>query len=97
MKNVYHIRKRAPRKRGNSFYRDKTVYAVPTLCGADETTFDIAWRDKAVPFGGRVPCSDCVRKRRNEKARANRKAREQVMQDAGLRKVRGNLGGTYYE
>jgi hypothetical protein len=35
--------------------------------------------------------------RRNARARANRKARDQVMRDCGLVKVRGALGGTYWE
>lgn len=34
---------------------------------------------------------------RNARARANRKAREQAMRDAGLVKVRGAQGGTYWE
>lgn len=37
------------------------------------------------------------RKARAQRARENRKAREQVMRDCGLVKVRGALGGTYWE
>lgn len=33
----------------------------------------------------------------NARARANRKARESVMQDLGLVKVRGAMGGVYWE
>lgn len=40
---------------------------------------------------------DHKRTERKARARANRKAREQAMRDAGLRKVRGARGGTYWE
>jgi DNA-directed RNA polymerase subunit M/transcription elongation factor TFIIS len=36
-------------------------------------------------------------KRRRSKASANRKAREDVLRSCGLVKVRGSLGGTYWE
>lgn len=41
-----HIRKPVPRKRGNSFYRDKTDYSrfAATLCGAPVTDKDIDCR-----------------------------------------------------
>jgi uncharacterized Zn finger protein (UPF0148 family) len=47
-------------------------------------------------------CPGCERDEENGKAanakkRAARKARENVMRDLGLRKVRGALGGTYWE
>lgn len=34
---------------------------------------------------------------RNKKAKESRKAREDAMRSLGLQKVRGNLGGTYWE
>ncbi len=42
-------------------------------------------------------CEDNASKARRAKARASRKARDQVMRDCGLVKVRGALGGTYWE
>ena len=42
-------------------------------------------------------CKDCKRKHNRARARANRKARESVMRDLGLVKVRGALGGVYWE
>ena len=38
-----------------------------------------------------------ARGRRNARARANRRAREAAIRSLGLVKVRGNLGGTYWE
>lgn len=34
---------------------------------------------------------------RRARARANRKAKDQILRDMGMVKVRGNLGGTYWE
>ena len=46
-------------------------------------------------------CPECddlaTRDRRNKRARANRRAGEGAMRDLGLVKVRGALGGTYWE
>jgi len=42
-------------------------------------------------------CDKCRRFKRNAKARAARKVREDAMRSLGLKKVRGNLGGTYWE
>ena len=46
-------------------------------------------------------CADCdeaqARGRRNVQARANRRAREAVLRELSLVKVRGKLGGTYLE
>jgi len=57
-----------------------------------------------VEIGGRDGenvCPDCDRKTRKAarraRARANRKAREDVLRSCGLVKVRGALGGTYWE
>lgn len=41
--------------------------------------------------------SENKRRKQNAKARANRKAREEVLRDLGLVKVKGALGGTYWE
>ena len=40
---------------------------------------------------------EAKRKERNRRARINRHERNQAMRDLGLVKVRGALGGTYYE
>lgn len=51
-------------------------------------------------------CSDCetaemsdmeTRRKRNTKARRNRKAINDVMESLGLKRVRGAMGGVYYE
>ena len=55
-----------------------------------------------------IGVKDCSRKfifttpelktiQRNKAARENRQSREQVMRDCGLVKVKGALGGTYWE
>jgi hypothetical protein len=46
------------------------------------------------------PCANCTcdkKKEAQKRSYANRKAREQVMRDMGLVKVRGALGGVYWE
>jgi hypothetical protein len=60
-----HIRKPLPRKRGNSFYRDKTDYSkyAVTLCGQPITDKDVDYftagtkkfRDSNWPV-----CAECV-------------------------------------
>lgn len=42
-------------------------------------------------------CDACKRQTRNAKARRARKAREAALRSCGLVKVRGALGGTYWE
>ena len=42
-------------------------------------------------------CPTCKRKARQARTRQARKERESVMRDMGLVKVRGALGGVYWE
>lgn len=42
-------------------------------------------------------CRDCDEGRHKAKAKANRQARDEVMRSLGLKKVKGALGGTYWE
>ena len=42
-------------------------------------------------------CATCKRRRRNARANRNRKAREAILRSCGLVKVRGALGGIYWE
>jgi predicted nucleic acid-binding Zn ribbon protein len=42
-------------------------------------------------------CKECRKLSNRSKQRANRKARESVLRDLGLVKVRGALGGVYWE
>lgn len=42
-------------------------------------------------------CQPCADKRKAEKRNASRRARHQAMLDLGLVRVRGALGGIYYE
>jgi uncharacterized Zn finger protein (UPF0148 family) len=50
---------------------------------------------------GENTCSDCekeeVSRAKKAKRNAARRARHQMLLDLGLVRVRGNLGGTYYE
>lgn len=42
-------------------------------------------------------CPECEARRKTSKANSNRQARHQVQLDCGLVRVKGNLGGIYYE
>ena len=43
-------------------------------------------------------CNDCDEgKKKRDKRNAARRAREQVLRDCGLVKVKGAMGGTYWE
>lgn len=46
-------------------------------------------------------CANCndasLQDKRKARARSNRKARESIMRSLGLTKVRGAMGGTYWE
>jgi len=42
-------------------------------------------------------CDDSPARAKRAKARANRRARESVMRSLGLTKVRGAMGGVYWE
>ena len=60
---------------------------VCEVCG-----IEISGRD------GENRCAECEGKaRKSARARANRKARESALESCGLVKVRGALGGTYWE
>lgn len=41
--------------------------------------------------------AEAKRQERNKRARENRKARHEVLTGLGLKRVKGALGGTYYE
>jgi len=42
-------------------------------------------------------CTECAARRRTKRAAANAKAIRQTYADCGMRRVRGALGGVYYE
>ena len=51
---------------------------------------------------GSVECDECEKraeraKERNKRARDNRKAKDEALESIGLTKVKGALGGTYWE
>jgi len=46
---------------------------------------------------GENKCDDCERNRKRKAAAQRRRERDQVMRDCGLVKVRGAMGGTYWE
>ena len=60
------------------------------ICGEEIDTRD-----------GENTCESCQREERNKarrpRARENRKARESALRDSGLVKVRGVMGGVYWE
>ena len=45
----------------------------------------------------KIDCEACARCERNERARDNRRGRDEAYRSCGLVKVRGSLGGTYWE
>jgi len=53
--------------------------------------------EKITKVYGKPYCLDCGKKKRASIANANRKEREQCYKDLGLKKVKGALGGTYWE
>lgn len=77
--------------RGGSLHEGQApTWAAHCDCGEWAVDFK---SEKAARAG----CEAHKRTERKARARANRKAREQAMRDAGLRKVRGARGGTYWE
>jgi hypothetical protein len=56
------------------------------------------WEDFPGQQVGQYLCPACQKARaRRARARENRKARESALRDHGMVKVRGALGGTYWE
>ena len=53
--------------------------------------------ERGCPYDRGIRCEGCKRRRRNARQRLNRRWRDQAMRDLGLVKVRGAMGGTYYE
>ena len=52
------------KQKGNQWYRDTSNRSNGTYCGADETAYDITWRDKAENCGEYTPCLDCIKERK---------------------------------
>jgi uncharacterized Zn finger protein (UPF0148 family) len=44
-----------------------------------------------------VYCPTCAQDRRRARARANRREQKMVYESLGLQRVKGSLGGTYWE
>jgi uncharacterized Zn finger protein (UPF0148 family) len=60
---------------------------VCEICGNEISTRD-----------GENRCSRCENKsKRNARARRRRREIQEAMESLGLKKVRGSMGGTYYE
>lgn len=53
------------------------------------------WREKSEVE--KAVAKEAKRIARQRRANTNRKERDSIMRDMGLVKVRGNLGGTFYE
>jgi len=45
----------------------------------------------------KIDCESCTRCERNERARDNKRARDEAYLSCGLTRVRGALGGVYWE
>lgn len=67
MNVIQHIRARLRSRGGNSFYRDNSIRETHTLCGAEVTDKDFAWRDKVVAWSNEgvdyAPCVACMQKK----------------------------------
>jgi hypothetical protein len=59
----------------------------------------IEWQAHAKAAGehDRSTCTECAKRRRTQRANRRSRERDGVMRDLGMTKVRGALGGTYYE
>lgn len=53
--------------------------------------------DEIYTKDGENLCEECENERKKAKRRAARKAKDEVMRSLGLVKVKGALGGTYWE
>jgi hypothetical protein len=53
--------------------------------------------DNAISIHRSMNCAACKDRAKTRKATMNRKIRDDVMASCGLVKVRGAMGGTYYE
>ena len=62
---VYHIRRRLRRRRGNQFYRDRSIRKSESYCG-EMTADDIFWNWKAEIFEHKFPCKKCIEIREKE-------------------------------
>ena len=67
---------------------------VCTLCGEEISTRD---GDNECPACEFAAQEEKVNKERRAERNRQRRERDQVMRDCGLVKVRGAMGGTYYE
>lgn len=57
---VHHIRTRLPRSRSTNYYLDRSDRPAATLCGAEPTTYDLAWRDRATKWTRNNACPACL-------------------------------------
>lgn len=66
---------------------------------SDHQPYLVVWRSGSFikPKGKYTDLSQAKARVRQLRAALNRKAREQAMKDLGLVKVRGALGGVYFE
>lgn len=78
--------------RGGSLLATGKTECWSAHCECGQWTGDFDTEKEAL-----AACEDHKRKERNARARASRKAHEEAMRDAGLKKVRGARGGTHWE
>ncbi len=57
-----------------------------------------AWKDTVRKHLAEIPnCRECNERRKTRKAARNTRNMRHLMADMGMTRVRGNLGGIYYE
>jgi hypothetical protein len=71
---------------------------TPTPRGRDTMTKE-QWREHMAEVGPHSPdlCEHCRARRKTRRANLNRRCREDALRSCGLVKVRGALGGVYWE
>lgn len=90
------------KKSGDSYKRSYEVYNEnqPSFSRTFESRTDAyVYADAANTGRTDEQCMELVRKAQNKRRKQseNRKARDEAMRSIGMRKVKGNLGGAYWE
>lgn len=74
---------------------------APHHCRADATCLVTVWEGTTLNgtpmFGKRALCDPCAEWLKLKRKNLRRRERDQAMRDLGLKRVKGSLGGTYWE
>lgn len=60
MKKLFHIREQLAKRRGNQFYRDRSIRETSTLCGESVTAYDVQFNSKIASLPGFQCCGRCL-------------------------------------